>query len=186
MISNDGMAEVAVRCKLLSQPNSLLTGNNTGKFTTGLRDTELFSAKRSELDGALMGVPAMGKTALYDAIDAALTHLQKATRDKKALIVISDGGDNASKHTPNQVLQEAERSDAIIYTIGLFDIDDVDRNPRVLRQIAHATGGQASYRKRRVRLSQSVKESPQNSAISTRLPTHPRIEREMEATGRSR
>ncbi len=119
--------------------------NFNENVTFGLRDTELFSAKPSELDAALMGVPAMGKTALYDAIDAALTHLQKATRDKKALIVISDGGDNASKHTLNQVLQEAERSDAIIYTIGLFDINDVDRNPRVLRQIAHATGGQAFF-----------------------------------------
>lgn len=92
-----------------------------------------------------MRVPARGKTALYDAIETALTHLQKANREKKALIVISDGGDNASKHTLKQVLQEAARSDAIIYTIGLFDEDDTDRNPRVLRQIARATGGGAFF-----------------------------------------
>ena len=119
--------------------------NFNENVTFGLPNTELFSAKPSELDGALMGVPARGKTALYDAIEAALTHLQKASRDKKVLIVISDGGDNASKHTLNQVLQDAERSDAIIYTIGLFDEYDTDRNPRVLKQIARATGGEAFF-----------------------------------------
>jgi len=119
--------------------------NFNESVTFGLPDTKLFSASPSELDAALMGVPPTGKTALYDAIETALTHLQKANRDKKVLIVISDGGDNASKLTLKQVLQEAERSDAIMYTIGLFDEDDTDRNPRVLKQIAHATGGEAFF-----------------------------------------
>jgi VWFA-related protein len=92
-----------------------------------------------------MGVPATGKTALYDAIETSLTQLQKASWDKKVLIVISDGGDNASKQTLNRVLQGAGRSDAIIYTIGLFDEYDTDRNPRVLKQIARATGGEAFF-----------------------------------------
>jgi len=113
--------------------------------TFGLPDTELFSAKPAELDAALMGVPARGMTALYDAIEASLKHLQKASRDKKVLIVISDGGDNASTDTLNQVLNEAGRSDVIIYAIGLFDEDDRDRNPRVLKKIAHATGGEAFF-----------------------------------------
>ena len=113
--------------------------------TFGLPDTELFSAKPSELEGALLGVPARGQTALYDAIETALTHIQKSSRDKKVLIVMSDGGDNASRHTLKQVLQEAERSDAIIYAIGLFDEDDRDRNPRVLKQISRATGGEAFF-----------------------------------------
>jgi len=113
--------------------------------TFGLPDTQLFSAKPPELDRALMGSPATGMTALYDAIETGLTHLQKASRDKKVLIVISDGGDNASKHTLHQILQEAGGSDAIIYTIGLFGVDDEDRNPRVLKEIARATGGQAIF-----------------------------------------
>jgi VWFA-related protein len=119
--------------------------NFNENVTFGLPNTELFSAKPSELDAALMGVPARGTTALYDALEAAFTHLQKASRDKKVLIVVSDGGDNASTHTLNQVLQDARRSDAIIYTIGLFDEYDTDRNPRVLKQIAHATGGEAFF-----------------------------------------
>ena len=109
----------------------------------GLPNTELFSASASKLERALNGVPANGKTALYDAIEVGLAHLKKATLDKKVLIVISDGGDNASHHTQGQVLESAGRSDAIIYTVGLFDEYDHDRNPGILRRIARATGGEA-------------------------------------------
>lgn len=111
--------------------------------TFGLPNTELFSASSAELEGALNGVPAAGKTALYDAILAGLDHLKNATLDKKVLIVVSDGGDNASHHTLPQVLEAAGRSDAIIYTIGLFDEYDEDSNPGVLKKIARATGGEA-------------------------------------------
>ena len=117
--------------------------NFNERVSFGLPDTELFSASTSELDQALNGVPANGRTALYDAIEAGLKHLMKATLDKKVLIVISDGGDNASRRTLSQVIESAGRSDAIIYTIGLFDEYDEDRNPGVLRQIARATGGEA-------------------------------------------
>ena len=117
--------------------------NFNERISFGLPDTELFSASAAELERALNGVPANGKTALYDAIEAGLAHLKKATLDKKVLIVISDGGDNASHHTLGQVLESAGRSDAIIYTIGLFDEYDEDRNPGVLKKIARATGGEA-------------------------------------------
>ncbi len=117
--------------------------NFNERVSFGLPDTQLFSASAAELEGALNGVPANGRTALYDAIEAGLDHLKKATLDKKVLIVISDGGDNASHHKLGQVLDDAGRSDAIIYTVGLFDEDDEDRNPGVLRKIARATGGEA-------------------------------------------
>lgn len=117
--------------------------NFNERVTLGLPDTELFSASDAELEKALNGVPASGATALYDAIEAGLVHLSKATLDKKVLIVISDGGDNASRHKLSQVLESAGRSDAIIYTIGLFDEADPDRNPGVLMKIAHATGGES-------------------------------------------
>jgi VWFA-related protein len=109
----------------------------------GLPNTELFSASSAELETALNGVPASGKTALYDAILAGLDHLKKATLDKKVLIVVSDGGDNASHHTLAQVLEAAGRSDTIVYTIGLFDEYDEDSNPGVLKKIARVTGGEA-------------------------------------------
>lgn len=80
-------------------------------------------------------------TALYDAVTAALEHLKKGNRDKKVLIVISDGGDNASKNTLAQTLALAMKSDAIIHTLGLFDSDDPDKNPDVLHRFAKITGG---------------------------------------------
>ncbi len=117
--------------------------NFNERVSFGLPKTELFSASAADLEVALNGVPASGRTALYDAIDAGLAHLKTATLDKKVLIVISDGGDNASHHTLGQILEGAGRSDAIIYTIGLFDEDDEDRNPGVIRKIARVTGGEA-------------------------------------------
>jgi Ca-activated chloride channel family protein len=82
-------------------------------------------------------------TALYDAAAAGLEQLKKGDREKKALIVISDGGDNASRHNMAQVMTLAKQSEAIIYTIGIFDQDDMDRNPKALKQLAKTTGGEA-------------------------------------------
>jgi VWFA-related protein len=117
--------------------------NFNERVTFGLPDTRLFSASTAELERALNGIPASGRTALYDAIEAALNHLKKATLDKKVLIVISDGGDNASHHKLGEVLDDAGRSDAIVYTVGLFDEAEENRNRGVLMKIARATGGEA-------------------------------------------
>jgi len=69
--------------------------------------------------------------------------LEAGSRDKKVLIVISDGGDNASAHSLAEVLSMAEQSSALVYTIGIFDDEDPDRNPTVLKRLAQATGGEA-------------------------------------------
>jgi Ca-activated chloride channel family protein len=117
--------------------------NFNERVSFGLRDTQPFSSSAAELEAALNGIAASGRTALYDAIEAGLDHLNKATLDKKVLIAVSDGGDNASHHKLGQVLEDAGRSDAIIYAVGLFDEAEEDRNPGVLRKIARATGGEA-------------------------------------------
>ncbi len=113
------------------------------KVSFGLPDDTPFTDKEAQLEAALSRIVADGQTALYDAVAAALEHLKKGNRDKKVLIVISDGGDNASKHKLAQVMAMAGQSDAIIYTIGVFDEDDPDQNPGALRQLAKATGGEA-------------------------------------------
>ena len=104
-----------------------------------------FSDSAGALGAAIWGAPAIGMTALYDAIVEGLKRLQKGSSDKKVLIVISDGGDNASKSTLDQVLKMTERSSAMIYTIGIFDTDDPDKNPRVLERLAHESGGEAFF-----------------------------------------
>lgn len=106
-----------------------------------LPDNTPFTGQVSELEVALSKIITSGQTALYDAIAAALEHLKKGDRDKKVLIVISDGGDNASKHNLAQIMGLAQRADVIVYTIGLFDEEDDDRNPHVLTQLAKDTGG---------------------------------------------
>jgi Ca-activated chloride channel homolog len=102
-----------------------------------------FTDQPGQLQVALSSVKADGETALYDAIAAALEHLKSGNRDKKVLIVISDGGDDASKERLRQVLAMARQSDAIIYTLGIFDQNDPDQNPHVLKQLARETGGEA-------------------------------------------
>jgi len=109
----------------------------------GLPDNTPFTDQVVELEVALSRIKADGETALYDGVAVALEHLKKGNRDKKVLIVVSDGGDNASKHNLGQVMAMAGQSDAIIYTLGLFDEDDPDKNPGVLKQLAKATGGEA-------------------------------------------
>jgi len=116
--------------------------NFNQRVSLGLPAAEPFSASAAQLEKALNGVPAYGTTALYDAVEEGLGHLKKASLEKKVLIVVSDGGDNASHHTLAQVLADAERSDVIVYTIGLFDEHDADQNPAVLKKIARATGGE--------------------------------------------
>jgi Ca-activated chloride channel homolog len=113
------------------------------KVSFGLPADMPFTDKMDQLEIALSRINAHGKTALYDAVSDALDHLQKGNRDKKVLIVISDGGDNASKHKLDEILSMAGRSDAIIYTIGIYDVNDPDRNVRALMQLAKATGGES-------------------------------------------
>ena len=95
-----------------------------------------------DLEAAVSSLVPEGRTALYDALVAGLEHLRDGTRPRKALIVISDGGDNASHTTLDAVLARARASNATIYTIGMYDDADDDRNPGVLKSLARATGGQ--------------------------------------------
>ena len=109
----------------------------------GLPPPIRFTDSSAELEYAISDDSARGQTALYDAIAKALEQLETASRDKKVLIVVSDGGDNASKRKLDEVMKLIERSSAVIYTVGVFDQSDEDRNPGVLNRLARATGGEA-------------------------------------------
>ena len=109
----------------------------------GLPDNTPFTDQVAQLQVALSRIAPNGMTALYDAVAAALEHLKKGNRDKKVLIVVSDGGDNASKHNLAQIKALAGQSDAIIYTIDISVVEDPDRNPGALKQLAKNTGGEA-------------------------------------------
>lgn len=119
--------------------------NFNEKVSQGLPQGVRFSDSAEQLAAAVSGHPAVGTTALYDAIIDGLIRLRDGALEKKVLIVISDGGDNASKAPLDRVLKMAEQSNTMIYTIGIFEPDDPDGKPAVLRRLAHETGGQAFF-----------------------------------------
>jgi Ca-activated chloride channel family protein len=109
----------------------------------GLPPGVAFASDLAQLRTALENSRAQGKTALYDAVTAGLKHLEMGTHQRKALVVISDGGDNASGATENSVLALAGQSNATIYTIDIDDPDDKDQNPKALQDLARLTAGEA-------------------------------------------
>jgi len=111
----------------------------------GLPPKISFTNDAVQLKAALSNHVTTGMTALYDAIAVGLEQLQKGKWDKKALIVVSDGGDDASKYNLAQVMSMVNQSNALIYTMGIFDESDEDRNPRVLKQLSRASGGEAYF-----------------------------------------
>jgi Ca-activated chloride channel homolog len=119
-------------------------------FTVAFNDTvrdpgterSVAAADGPALELELRSFRPQGRTALYDGLIAALDRMERGTRPRKALILISDGGDNASRSTLDDVLKRARRSNVTIFTVGLFDNDDLDRNPGVLKSLAESTGGE--------------------------------------------
>jgi VWFA-related protein len=101
----------------------------------------LLASDVAALTSAVSGMVPDGRTALYDALLAGLDRVSAGSRARKALVVVSDGGDNASAATLDQVLARARATNAAIYTIGVFDDVDDDRNPGVLKALANETGG---------------------------------------------
>ena len=89
-------------------------------------------------------IGARGRTALYDAIAAGLERVGQGSTHRKVLVVIADGGDNASRTTFAEVLEKARSSDTVIYTVALADdADPSGSDAGRLRRLAEATGGLA-------------------------------------------
>jgi VWFA-related protein len=116
--------------------------NFNDKVRYGLPDSVPFTGDINLLRRALSLQRPEGRTALYDAVAVALKHLKSGRRDKKALVVVSDGGDTCSTRTNKDVMRLIHESAATIYTVGIFDAEDPDRNPGVLKRIASLSGGE--------------------------------------------
>jgi Ca-activated chloride channel family protein len=109
-----------------------------------LAPTAPFTRDRAVLlHGLERSVKARGRTALYDAISSGVDYLAKGSRERKALLVLSDGGDNASRTTQSTAVHKAQASGAVIYTVALMDEGARDANPRLLEQLADSSGGLA-------------------------------------------
>ncbi len=102
----------------------------------------LLAADLGGLGSALNSLVPEGRTSLYDALAEGLDRLAAGSRPRKVLVLVSDGGDNPSTASLDHILARARQSNAAIYTIGLYEPFDLDQNPRVLKSLAAATGGE--------------------------------------------
>lgn len=112
------------------------------RVVSGINPAEFASAMST-------AIVARGMTAIYDGIMSGLSRLERAKHTRQVLIVVSDGGDNASRATRDATLARVHESDATIYTVALIDPIVKDGNPALLRRLARLTGGEA-YQPRRV------------------------------------
>jgi Ca-activated chloride channel family protein len=106
----------------------------------------LFTSDASVFRVALArAMGAQGRTAMYDAISNGLSYIARGHHPRRVLVVVGDGGDNASTTTLDQVLREAQGSNAAIYTVGIIDLPEREANPHLLKRLAEATGGQSFF-----------------------------------------
>ena len=94
-------------------------------------------------DALTNNIIAFGKTAFHDAVANAIDRLGKGTHERRLLIVMTDGGDNASQLTFDDLLMKVQASNVVIYTIALIDRLSPGYDPGALRRLAKVTGGLA-------------------------------------------
>ena len=101
-----------------------------------------------EIQNQLTFAQSKGRTALLDAIFLSLHEMKKSTKNKKALLIISDGGDNSSRYTEGETKNLVRESDVLIYAIGVFEGDSARgrtpeeaSGPGLLNDVAEQTGG---------------------------------------------
>ncbi len=106
-----------------------------------------FTSDAGVLEAGIARVDSIGGTAMRDAIDLGQTYLaQHATRDRKVLLVITDGIDNASTVTRDRIEKQASERDTVIFAVGLFGGVDRARDGRhELDRLVDRTGGAAFY-----------------------------------------
>jgi len=103
-----------------------------------------FTNSIPELKEALERIDSRGSTALYDAIIGSLDHLKKAKKEKKVLLIVTDGEDNTSRNSLEKTIREIQKTDTVIYTIGLLSQENkrsAKNAKKALKEIAEASGG---------------------------------------------
>jgi VWFA-related protein len=109
----------------------------------GLPPTVKFTRNRPQIQASLTLFPTGGKTALHDAVIAGLEHLLEASHQKRVLVVLTDGDDNASQHSDDDMVERARRSDAVIYVVSTAQLGTNVGKPGLLNKLAEVSGGVA-------------------------------------------
>jgi Ca-activated chloride channel family protein len=196
MLTQRGMVRAGVEAfAALSQPHDeLFTIVFTERVRFGLPPGVGFTRSSDLLRASLGRAGLGGKTALHDAVIEGLAHLETATNQKRALVVLSDGKDNASSHSERNMLYRAGQSSAVIHTIWSGEISSNRGDPGLLRDLARGNGGVA-YRPsnaqdmvetfdtiaRGIRRGYAIGYAPTNSATDG---TYRRLEVRVRAPGR--
>jgi len=106
-----------------------------------------FTQSVEEIQGKLVYTIPKGRTALLDAIYLGISKMRQAKYSKKALLIISDGGDNHSRYTEGEIKAMVKEADVLIYAIGIYDrymsTPEEQLGPALLSEITELTGGRA-------------------------------------------
>ena len=106
-----------------------------------------FTKSVDEIQGQMVYTVPKGRTALLDAIYLGISKMRQAQHTKKALLIISDGGDNRSRYTDGEIKSLVREADVQLYAIGIYDLSPPTPEelygPNLLREITETTGGRS-------------------------------------------
>lgn len=162
---------------------------------------EEFTNNLSDMEEALSRIDSRGGTAMRDAIRMSIDHLkEKAHKNKKVLVVVTDGNDNSSVISLENLVKASQQSEVLIYSVGLLSDEErreAARAKRALDDLAVATGGEAFFPKELtevdriahqvahdIRSQYTIEYTPSNTAmdgtyrqikISVNAPGHPTV-----------
>jgi Ca-activated chloride channel homolog len=141
-----------------------------------------FTSDTKEMQEALTRIDSRGGTAMRDAIRMSIDHLkEKAHKDKKVLVVVTDGDDNSSLVSLENLIKASQQSEVLIYSVGLLSEEErrnAKRAERAMKALGEATGGEAFFPKelsdvdriahqvaRDIRSQYTIQYSPSNQAM---------------------
>jgi len=118
-------------------------------FVVGFNDRPAiivdYTSDPDDVEARMVMLKPQNRTALIDAVYLGIDHLRQAKFDRKALLIVSDGGDNRSRYTEGELRKVVRESDTQIYSIGIFDsyapTPEEVNGPTLLSEICEMTGG---------------------------------------------
>jgi Ca-activated chloride channel family protein len=106
-----------------------------------------FTQSVDELEGKLIYTVPKGRTALLDAIYLGISKMRQAKYPKRALLIISDGGDNHSRYTEGEIKSLVKEADVMVYSIGIYDrymsTPEEQLGPALLNDVSELSGGRS-------------------------------------------
>jgi VWFA-related protein len=118
------------------------------EFSDRPKLTVPFTSEPDEVSDRIARTKPFGRTALLDAIHMAMSEMKHARNNRKALLIVSDGGDNRSRHTEREIKNAMLESDLQVYAMGIFDPDETPKHsfeeqngPKLLEALADQSGG---------------------------------------------